>query len=114
MDSLNKQELEKSKAILNVVKAEAIYLFGSHAYGTSTEDSDYDIYVVIPDNTLRPIDAMRLIGKAIYNEETKPIDIIVGTTSDFHQRKLLPTLERTVFNDGVLLYAEAGHRKRVD
>ena len=43
-----KIELVK-KAILKHVPAKYIYLFGSYAYGEPTEDSDIDIYTVIPD-----------------------------------------------------------------
>ncbi|HZK86250.1 MAG TPA: nucleotidyltransferase domain-containing protein [Desulfosporosinus sp.] len=56
MDIQISNALKKIKQIiLNVVEAYAIYLFGSHAYGTPTEDSDFDIYVVIPDGGIRPI-----------------------------------------------------------
>lgn len=30
------------------MEADAIYLFGVYAHGTPTEDSNFDIYVVIP------------------------------------------------------------------
>ena len=39
------------ESVLQAVPAEAIYLFGSYAYGTPTKDSDIDIYVVVPDDT---------------------------------------------------------------
>ena len=39
------------ESILQTVSAEAIYLFGSYAYGTPGEESDLDIYVVVPDDT---------------------------------------------------------------
>jgi predicted nucleotidyltransferase len=99
-------ELEQIKQIiLNTVKTDSIYLFGSYAYGTPTPDSDFDLYVVIPDDGgIRPIEAMQIIGGALYKEQKKPIDILVSRTSDFQQRKLLPTIERTVARDGVRLY----------
>ena len=39
-------------SILNTVGeiCEKIILFGSHAYGTSREDSDYDFFVVLKDD----------------------------------------------------------------
>ena len=47
-----------------------IFLFGSYAKGIVHEESDLDIYVVIPENTdIREIDAMRLIRKAIRNKK---------------------------------------------
>ena len=42
------------EGILQTVPAEAIYLFGSYANGTPNEDSDLDIYVVVPDIDIRP------------------------------------------------------------
>jgi len=39
------------ESVLQAIPAEAIYLFGSYAYGTPNEDSDIDIYVVLPDGT---------------------------------------------------------------
>jgi len=38
------------ESILKFVPARHIYLFGSHAYGNPTKDSDIDIYVVTPDS----------------------------------------------------------------
>lgn len=100
-------ELENIKRIiLNTIKTEAIYLFGSYAYGTPLEESDYDIYIVIPDDGPRPVEAMQIVGKAIYQEQKKAIDILVNKSSVFHQRKNLPTIERTIARDGVLLYGE--------
>jgi predicted nucleotidyltransferase len=105
MNPQTSNELEQIKQIiLNAVNADSIYLFGSHAYGTPTADSDFDLYVVIPDNGIRPVEAMQIIGGALYKEQKKPIDILVSRTSDFQQRKLLPTIERTVARDGVRLY----------
>jgi predicted nucleotidyltransferase len=98
-------ELENIKQIiLNTVETDSIYLFGSYAYGTRSEDSDFDLYVVIPDGGIRPIEAMRIIGGALYKEQKKPIDILVSRASDYEQRKLLPTIERTIARDGVILY----------
>lgn len=105
--TLDFAEIENiKKTILNTVEADAIYLFGSYAYGTPTEDSDIDLYIVIPDNGLRPIEAMRMIGNAIYKDQKKSIDILVGKATDFHKRKMLPTVERTISRDGVLLHGQ--------
>ena len=51
------QEAEKLKQICSVihqtVDTEKIYLFGSYAYGVPTQNSDFDLCVIIPDNDLR-------------------------------------------------------------
>lgn len=107
MNNQVSHELENIKQmILDSVEANAIYLFGSHANGIPTEDSDYDLYVVIPDDGVRPLEAMQLIGNAIYKNQKKPIDILVSRASVFNQRKRLPTIEKTVVRDGVMLYGK--------
>ncbi|MGD0622467.1 MAG: nucleotidyltransferase domain-containing protein [Thermacetogeniaceae bacterium] len=105
MDIQTDNELANIKqAILNTVEAEAIYLFGSYAHGTPSKDSDLDLYVVIPDGGMRPLEAAQNINIAIIRVQKKPVDILVSRASDFHERKLLPTIERTVARDGVLLH----------
>ena len=107
MDIAARKELETIKqAILDTVNANEIYLFGSYANGTSHSDSDFDIYVVIPDDSMRPIEAMQKIGGAISRKDIRAVDIIVGKESVFNQRKQLPTIERTIFRDGVRLYGQ--------
>jgi predicted nucleotidyltransferase len=107
-DYMNMQirnELKKIKqTILHTVETEEIYLFGPYAEGIFSEDSDFDICVVIPDDSIRPLEAMQIIGRALYQEQKKPINILVRRASDFQQRKLLPTLERTIVQEGVRLY----------
>lgn len=110
MDTAVSKELETIKqAILDTVNANEIYLFGSYAYGTPHNDSDLDIYVVIPDDGMRPIEAMQKIGGAISRKDIRAVDIIVGKESVFNQRKQLPTIERTIFREGVKLFGQEQH-----
>jgi predicted nucleotidyltransferase len=37
--------------IVDAMRPEAIYLFGSHARGDAGADSDYDLLVIVPDDT---------------------------------------------------------------
>jgi len=91
--------------ILNTVPVEQIYLFGSYAYGNPHRDSDLDIYVVVADNiNMREIDAIKLIRKAIRDKKTMPVDIIVSKRKKFDERKVTPTIERRIVEEGVLLY----------
>ena len=39
------------ETILKNIDAKFIYLFGSYAYGIPNENSDIDVYVVLPENT---------------------------------------------------------------
>lgn len=110
MDNAVKSELEMiKKAVLNVVEPEVIYLFGSYTKGTASEDSDFDVYVVIPDNSMLPLEAMQLIGNEVFGKQTKPLELLVGRASRFHQRKLLPTLERTIATEGMIIYEKNRH-----
>ena len=105
MDRQTNKQLDAIKQIIiNKVDTEAIYLFGSYAYGIPKEDSDFDLYVVIPDDGIRPLEAAQILNNAIYESQRRPIDILVGKSSDFHKRKLLPTIEKMVARDGVMLY----------
>ena len=100
------QELEEiTKSILSVVSVKEIFLFGSYANGTPSENSDFDIYVVIPDNTMRPLDAMTRINIAVSKNQKRPVDILVGSQSDFKKRSSLPYIEKEVFNKGIKIYA---------
>lgn len=110
MDAAASKELETIKqAILDTIIVNEIYLFGSFVYGTPHNDSDFDIYVVIPDESMRPIEAMQKIGGAISRKDIRAVDVIVGKESVFNQRKQLPTIERTIFRDGVKLYGQEQH-----
>ncbi|MEG2097377.1 MAG: nucleotidyltransferase domain-containing protein [Pseudoflavonifractor sp.] len=105
MDQVIQNELDTITGIIvNTLTVEQIYLFGSFAYGTATENSDFDLFVVIPDGSMRPLTAMQEIGYAIFGLTRRPVDVLVGTRSSFDTRKQQPTLERTIDKKGVLLY----------
>lgn len=82
----------------------SVYLFGSYAYGTPTEDSDFDFYIVVDDGQTDTLDLMARAYSACSEIKQHPVDILVGTKSKFESRKQRPTLEKEVFNKGVLLY----------
>jgi len=89
--------------ILKIVPAEAIYLFGSYAYGTPNEESDLDVYVVVPDDIE---DLGDLYGdvRLLWRKSPVSIDLLMGRSSVFNRRKNGPTLERTIAQKGTLLY----------
>ncbi|MCL2445693.1 MAG: nucleotidyltransferase domain-containing protein [Oscillospiraceae bacterium] len=99
-------ELEIIKhCILETVPAEAIYLFGSYAYGTPREDSDLDIFVVIPDSVAtNPLEVSADIMGRVYRNVDRPIDMLVGRSEIFHRRKNGPTLQRHIVQQGRQLY----------
>jgi len=40
------------------------------------KDSDFDIYVVIPDDSMRPIEAMQKTGRALSRKDIRAVDVI--------------------------------------
>ena len=104
-----------NKKIINEVKNRliktynpiAIYLFGSYAWGTPTEDSDLDLLIVIDKSDeksyKRPLPGQRaLFGLGI------PKDMIIYTKDEFEKYSKSPTtLCYKIKKDGELIYARA-------
>ena len=106
MQQVNTEINEIVDAILQAVPAREIYLFGSYATDTQREDSDLDIYVVVPDD-LQPIEATWKITGSIPRRirRARPIDMLVGTESKFNKYKhAMSFIENEVANTGVKLY----------
>ena len=83
---------------------EKIYLFGSFARNEETDESDYDICILMSDNTKNISQIYGNAYSAIREVRTRPIDFIIGTKSGFERRKNLPVLERTIAKEGIILY----------
>lgn len=81
-----------------------LYLFGSYAKDTYSEDSDYDFYLVVPDDAGNRVDLSQKAYKSLRGVRKRPVDIVVGYESAFTRRKEEATLERAVATEGVRLY----------
>ena len=94
--------------ILKFVPARCIYLFGSYAYGNPTEDSDIDVFVVMPDDISKSIIDLyvEIIGD-LRHKKIFSIDLILKKESVFNDRKEKFILERTVNQKGRILYEHA-------
>jgi predicted nucleotidyltransferase len=104
-----------AETIKNTVDCEKIYLFGSFAYGEPHKDSDLDFYVVLPDDSnLRPIEAMRKIHRNLSSvKRTMPVDVLAARSSRFAEMSALPTMERQIAREGVMLYEQDGISQRM-
>jgi len=99
------EEITKLKDILiKSTPIEKLYLFGSFAYGMPNEDSDFDFYAVIPNDGIRPLDAMGEMYMSLIGTKRRPIDILAGTREIFERRSKLNTLERKIAREGVVLF----------
>ncbi|MBP3709299.1 MAG: nucleotidyltransferase domain-containing protein [Treponema sp.] len=83
---------------------EKIYLFGSYARDTFTDESDYDFYIVVNDSASAKTELSRQAYRSLRGMKRKAVDIIIGTVSQFEERKALPTLEKMIAKEGVVLY----------
>ena len=98
-------EIVKIKdTIISAVPVEKLYLFGSFANGTPNENSDYDFYMVIPNDSMRPLDAINKAYLAMRGLKRKPVDLLAGTVDIFSRRSEGVTLERKIAREGVILY----------
>jgi predicted nucleotidyltransferase len=107
MDEIHHAEInEIVNSIISSVPVLEIYLFGSFAKGIEKDDSDYDFYVVIPDESgMREIEAAHEIRYNLAGKQPRSIDMLVGMQSKFNQRKIhFATIENEVMETGVKLY----------
>jgi predicted nucleotidyltransferase len=97
-------------SILNTIgdTCEKIILFGSYAYGTPHEESDYDIFVVLKDDSEKPILTLQKIYRSLARiPNYKAVDVLANYKNRFEVRSKLPTIERTIAQKGIILYDHA-------
>ncbi len=77
-------------------------LFGSHAYGTPTADSDVHLLVTM-ESSLRPVDQAVAIRTAV--RFPFPVDLLVRTPAQIEERIALgDDFFREVLQRGIVLY----------
>ena len=104
--AVTQEILEITEVIKQVVQADRIYLFGSHAYGTPGQNSDYDFFVVMPDGGVSPAEAATSVRRALARmDRLTAVDVLANYRSRFDELTRFSTLERKIERDGVLLYA---------
>ena len=81
-----------------------IFLFGSHAWGTPTENSDVDLYVIIPDTSERPLQRARRAVACLGGMGISK-DVLVRTRTEADKyRNVYASLECQIFEKGRVLY----------
>ena len=104
---INEEIIAIKDSILNTVgdTCEKIILFGSHAYGTPGKDSDYDFFVVLKDDSEKPILILQKIYRYLARTfMTTSVDVLANYKSRFEWRSTQPTIERKIANEGLVLY----------
>jgi len=82
-----------------------IVLYGSYAYGTPTEDSDIDLFI-LKDTNKRRVDRFVDVKEIVYNPERKiPILPLIYNPNELDERvKLEDDFILEILNKGVILY----------
>ena len=102
----NSELLAVKEIILKTVDCDKIYLFGSHTDNTQKEGSDYDLYVVLKSENENPVLAEQNIYRNLSKREGRhiPVDVLAENKNKFNALTALPTLERKIVREGLILY----------
>ncbi len=96
---------EAVRRLIEAMRPEQIYLFGSQASGEATADSDYDLLVVVASSALPPHQRAQAAYRALFGVGI-PVDVLVLTRAEFErQAVVIASLPATVAREGQLLYA---------
>ena len=89
---------------------EAIILFGSHAWGTPTDDSDLDLLVIVSESDQHPA-ARDTRGYRAMGEIMVPTDLLVQTREEVEPyREIEGSFFWRILKEGKVLY---GHNEAV-
>jgi len=95
---------EVVRRLIQAYRPERIYLFGSVARGDAGPHSDYDILVVVPDDSRPEQLRSRLAYQALRGTGTAA-DVVVWPKSGFERRsRVISSLPAIVLREGKLLY----------
>ena len=106
-ESFAKSLKEITAGILQAVPALKIYLFGSYAYGVPNENSDIDLYVVIPDDYNESILNMTLktLKSIEDDDDSLPLlSLFYVKESAFLNYCSYSSFEKTICEKGILLH----------
>jgi predicted nucleotidyltransferase len=95
---------EIARRLVDELHPEQIILFGSHAWGTPTEDSDIDLVVIMPDDAGPPAEVDFRARTALWDLGIAK-DILVMTRSRLNRYgRVVASLERKILDEGIILY----------
>ncbi|MDQ3398362.1 MAG: nucleotidyltransferase domain-containing protein [Deinococcota bacterium] len=95
---------EVTRRLVEEFDPEAIYLFGSHAWGTPTEDSDLDILIIVAASDAPPARRAQRAHLRLWGVYA-PFDVLVRTRQEVERyRQVYASLPAQVLERGNLLY----------
>ncbi|TSC68533.1 MAG: hypothetical protein G01um101466_414 [Parcubacteria group bacterium Gr01-1014_66] len=110
MDATQAESIETDKQIQHIIdtivreyQPEKIILFGSYAWGTPHEDSDFDIFVIKDTNvpSLKRIEAL----DRLFSRREAPMDFLVYTPEQVEKQIAIGDLfVKDILTNGKILY----------
>ena len=96
---------EVVRRLVGVYHPDRIYLFGSKARGDAGPDSDYDLMVVVPDETPPELRRSGEGYRAIWRLGAAADVLVYRKTTFDEQLHLKASLPSTILREGKLVYA---------
>lgn len=95
---------EMTGRLVDEFEPEQVILFGSHAWGTPSEDSDVDVLVIVSTSDLTPTERAARAYRCLRGVKV-PKDILVKTRAEAERYRHVPaSLESEIFEHGKVLY----------
>ena len=95
---------EMTSRLVRVFHPDKVILFGSHAWGIPTAESDIDLYVIVPESSERPLQRVRR-ARACLEDVRVAKDILVRTRAEVDKYcTVYASLECQVLEKGRILY----------
>jgi len=105
MQKVTNELLSKiSECIVESMQPEKIILFGSHAWGAPDQDSDVDLFVVVPSSDQPSYKRARAVYRSLRGIAV-PFDVIVQTREELERTVSAPSsFAHKVMEQGRVLY----------
>lgn len=95
---------EVAKRIADTLNPDKIFLFGSHAWGVPTPDSDIDLFVIVRESDQPSYRRSREVYRSLRGLR-EPVEVLVRTVAEVEKdRSVVTSLTRKVLDHGELLY----------
>lgn len=107
MEQISNSTLEDiTKRLVKALNPEQIILFGSYAWGTPTEESDVDIFVIVTESNIHPAKRARYAYKCLRGLDISK-DILVRTRQEVEKYRYVKTsFESEILEKGKILYGQ--------
>lgn len=100
---------EVVRRLVDEFHPESIYLFGSHAWGKPSTESDLDLLVIITKSSEKPIQRAVRAQRSLRGVKAA-VEVLVKTRKEFERySSVKASLEAQITREGKLLYGRKAH-----